>query len=199
MTDFAHSGILQRRHSIPVLGTNLISQPRSRNKCPPIYFWMASSGWQLPPLPLLNISHNTPTKGSDEIPFLRPRRYPIEQIRLPSIGLDSSTWYSTRRCTKGHTQNDMHTWVSYPPQSKHNITYKVLTFYFKTENSLQSKEGQFIQIAPKDICQGMQHLEQYFQETINQGGEGIILRDPNSPNIPGRSPGYLKHKVGGVN
>jgi len=91
----------------------------------------------------------------------------------------------------------MHTWVSYPPQSKYSADFILKK---KTENLLQSKEGQScIQIAPKDICQGMQHLEQYFQETINQGGEGIILRDPNSPNIPGRSPGYLKHKVGGVN
>ena len=30
---------------------------------------------------------------------------------------------------------------------------------------------------------------------MDVGGEGIILRDPAAPYQPGRSPGYLKHKV----
>jgi len=38
-------------------------------------------------------------------------------------------------------------------------------------------------------------LESFFQDIIDQGGEGIILRDPNCMYSPGRSKGYLKHKV----
>lgn len=34
-----------------------------------------------------------------------------------------------------------------------------------------------------------------FQDILDKGGEGVILRDPASPNEPGRSPGFLKHKV----
>jgi len=30
---------------------------------------------------------------------------------------------------------------------------------------------------------------------MDQGGEGIILRDPESPQQGGRSKGFLKHKV----
>ena len=41
----------------------------------------------------------------------------------------------------------------------------------------------------------MQHLESVFQDIIDEGGEGIILRDPKAPYQPGRCPGYLKHKV----
>jgi len=41
----------------------------------------------------------------------------------------------------------------------------------------------------------MNHFERYFQDIIDKGGEGIILRDPRAPFQPGRSPGYLKHKV----
>lgn len=44
----------------------------------------------------------------------------------------------------------------------------------------------------------MPHLEKYFQNTIDLGGEGIILRDPAAPYQPGRCPGYLKHKVLGT-
>jgi len=41
----------------------------------------------------------------------------------------------------------------------------------------------------------MEHLEGYFHDIIEGGGEGIILRDPNESYKPGRSAGYLKHKV----
>lgn len=44
-------------------------------------------------------------------------------------------------------------------------------------------------------CLGSDHLEKFFQDIMDGGGEGIILRDPNSPYEPGRSSGYLKHKV----
>lgn len=41
----------------------------------------------------------------------------------------------------------------------------------------------------------MNHLESFLQDIIDGGGEGIILRDPSAPYQPGRSSGYLKHKV----
>lgn len=44
----------------------------------------------------------------------------------------------------------------------------------------------------------MAHIEKYFQDVMDKGGEGIILRDPASPLQPGRSAGFLKHKVGSI-
>jgi ATP-dependent DNA ligase len=38
-------------------------------------------------------------------------------------------------------------------------------------------------------------MNQFLQDIIDMGGEGIILRDPLSPHQPGRSSGFLKHKV----
>ena len=52
-----------------------------------------------------------------------------------------------------------------------------------------------MRLAPREVCRDMTHLEQFFQDIIDQGGEGIILRDPKAPYQPGRSAGYLKHKV----
>jgi len=46
-----------------------------------------------------------------------------------------------------------------------------------------------------EICMDTSHMESFFQDVIDKGGEGIILRDPKSPYQPGRSLGYLKHKV----
>jgi len=60
---------------------------------------------------------------------------------------------------------------------------------------MKEHECKFIGIAEKVVCQGNEHLESFFQDVIDRGGEGIILRDPQSLLQPGRSPSYLKHKV----
>lgn len=50
-------------------------------------------------------------------------------------------------------------------------------------------------MAPRVVCKGGEHLESFLQDVLDRGGEGIILRDPQSPYQAGRSKGYLKHKV----
>jgi DNA ligase 1 len=52
-----------------------------------------------------------------------------------------------------------------------------------------------MRLAEYERCKDIPHLEAFFQDVIDKGGEGIILRDPNSPYKPGLSTGYLKHKV----
>jgi len=62
-------------------------------------------------------------------------------------------------------------------------------------NHFQQNPCKYIEIAKWEECRNEHHFEQTFQNIIDQGGEGIILRDPSSPYQPGRSPGYLKHKA----
>ena len=52
-----------------------------------------------------------------------------------------------------------------------------------------------MELAPKRACTGVDHLDEYFQEVVDLGGEGVILRDPTSSYESGRSNGFLKHKV----
>lgn len=52
-----------------------------------------------------------------------------------------------------------------------------------------------IEVAPKVICTSTEHFETHFQDILDGGGEGVILRDPKAPFVEGRSGGYLKHKV----
>jgi DNA ligase-1 len=61
--------------------------------------------------------------------------------------------------------------------------------------TLNQQTPSFVEVAPKQVCEGMNHMESFLQDIIDEGGEGIILRDPFSPYQPGRSSGYLKHKV----
>ena len=53
----------------------------------------------------------------------------------------------------------------------------------------------YIKVAPKVECKDMNHLERFCEEIVAEGGEGIILRDPTDVYQPGRSHGFLKHKV----
>jgi DNA ligase-1 len=62
-------------------------------------------------------------------------------------------------------------------------------------NALKDNCSSFVRVAPTEICTGMHHMQQFMQDIIDEGGEGIILRDPLSPYQPGRSHGFLKHKV----
>ena len=70
----------------------------------------------------------------------------------------------------------------------------------RMSEELQLEEGdeknhRFIRVAPYSVCEGIDHLEKIFQDIMDQGGEGIILRDPSAPFTAGRSRGFLKHKV----
>lgn len=66
--------------------------------------------------------------------------------------------------------------------------------YF-VEKHFDGNDHPYIALARKEECQGMQHLDTFFQDIMDHGGEGIILRDPKAPYQPGRSRGFLKHKV----
>ncbi len=63
------------------------------------------------------------------------------------------------------------------------------------EEKVRALGEDLLQAAPKEVCQDVAHLEQYFQTIVEEGGEGIILRDPQAILKPGRSAGYLKHKA----
>ena len=74
----------------------------------------------------------------------------------------------------------------------------LLTFILFTEEMMKKSQSNnpYIELAAKQECIDMQHLEDFFQDIIKRGGEGIVLRDPASRYVPGRSNGFLKHKVG---
>ena len=41
---------------------------------------------------------------------------------------------------------------------------------------------------------GKQHLQEYCQSIVAKGGEGVMLREPNSTYTAGRSPSLRKYK-----
>jgi len=63
------------------------------------------------------------------------------------------------------------------------------------EDYLGPKLHQYVELAPKTVCNDAAHIQRLFQDIVHTGGEGIILRDPSAPYQPGKSRGYLKYKV----
>ena len=69
------------------------------------------------------------------------------------------------------------------------------SFFIHSEKVVAESGCTFMKLAGYEKCQDEKHLDTFFQDIIDKGGEGIILRDPASAYEPGMSAGYLKHKV----
>lgn len=52
-----------------------------------------------------------------------------------------------------------------------------------------------VQIIESSQCTGKEHLKRVFDRIINEGGEGVILRNARSMYEHGRSPNFCKLKV----
>jgi len=71
----------------------------------------------------------------------------------------------------------------------------ISTYLSCIENRYGKGVHRYIDVAPYELCTSISQMEKFFQDVLDNKGEGIILRDPNSPYKVGRSRGYLKHKV----
>ena len=128
----------------------------------------------------------------------KPWRYPIERIRSRSIGLASNTWYSISLINLAPTKNDTFALVILPPSHMPPpppLTHNTSLDFSPTGEYVEKNPCRYIDIAVKQECKDMQHLEKVFQDIVDKGGEGVILRDPLAPLQPGRCLGFLKHKV----
>ncbi|MDO4697337.1 MAG: DNA ligase [Pasteurellaceae bacterium] len=63
------------------------------------------------------------------------------------------------------------------------------------ERYLQENPTPHIAIIPQIPVQNSAHLQQFFSEIQQLGGEGVVVRNPNSPYIHGRSAQILKLKA----
>lgn len=63
-------------------------------------------------------------------------------------------------------------------------------------DELLTKHGpEFARIHPQSVCQGIDHLQKTLAEVEAQGGEGLMLRQPSSRYVNGRSSTLLKVKT----
>lgn len=77
----------------------------------------------------------------------------------------------------------------------YTTVYGLMAKRHSIESHFDKQPCKYVDVVNKEVCVDTAHMERFFQDVIDAGGEGIILRDPLCPLQPGRSPGYLKHKV----
>lgn len=97
--------------------------------------------------------------------------------------------------TQAHTRSGIAYWVrrsSSPFFSECTLLKNNPIF---PEQRVGEQKHRYLSVAPYHKCAGMAHFETIFQDIIDSGGEGIILRNPGAAYEPGRSASYLKHKV----
>lgn len=62
------------------------------------------------------------------------------------------------------------------------------------EKYLQSHPTPYIQIIPQIAIQNPEHLQQFYQSILAEKGEGVVVRNPHTTYIKGRSAQILKMK-----
>lgn len=59
---------------------------------------------------------------------------------------------------------------------------------------LKTHKAPYIRVIPQITCKNKAHLLSFFNEVTEKGGEGIVLREPNTPYIAKRTRSALKMK-----
>ena len=128
-----------------------------------------------------------------------------EALKIPNGSPESDIdWQSFKykvfdSPTHRGTYSERYAFIGIPTISDH-FRYSIHTLnmemILQTEQQLKAHGApEFVEVANKDVVKDTQHIATFFQQIVDTGGEGIILRDPKSPYQPGRSYGFLKHKV----
>ena len=77
----------------------------------------------------------------------------------------------------------------------YSLTLTLTSLTYTVEYFGKRGTGNYVDIAKAVVCRDATHLEEFYQDVMDAGGEGIILRNPEAPYEHGTAPGYLKHKV----
>lgn len=91
--------------------------------------------------------------------------------------------------------------IDYEDQPWNNISYCV--FDAPSEGRYEDRlqllrnnltESPIVRLTLPQLCQSKTDLENYLQQVVSRGGEGVVLRKPNSHYVYGRSSNMLKVK-----
>ncbi|MGJ0334752.1 DNA ligase [Aliarcobacter cryaerophilus] len=119
---------------------------------------------------------------------------------FPPFPLDGELW------TKRGDFENIQSIVLSKQESKdwENITYNIFEIpnangNFKTrldflENYLKKNPNRYIKIIPQIVCKDKNHLNKFLKELLENGAEGVIIKNPNLSYETGRTNNSLKVK-----
>ncbi|MCK4708231.1 MAG: DNA ligase [Gammaproteobacteria bacterium] len=120
--------------------------------------------------------------------------------KLPAFELDGELWIQRGRFeqTLSIISRDL------PHSGWRNISYNIFEVpnaqgglqkrLQKLQQYLDNKPVEHLRLIPQIVCQSKQHLDQHLKIIEQKGGEGLVLRNPQSLYETGRSPNALKVK-----
>jgi len=156
------------------------------------------------------------TRSATVCPFFESIKTAIASLQLPEgVYLDGEFYssripfrtlngYCNRKKMEGKTGFQM-----IPPEDLASIHYNIFDCYFKDQPNAPFtqrcayltdllKDGRgapYLQLVPSTVIQTESEIPQYHQQFVNQGYEGIIIRNSQSPyKIKDRSNDLLKYK-----
>jgi hypothetical protein len=195
MMECEDSGIHRNNVSSPAQANELMFQWRLFNPCPPTSSWMGEIWCCSIPF---HFSSSIPDMHAHTCRFGRNNFQ--EAIKLAhSHQLPHVDWFKFKFMVfdvPTHKGTFEERYSTLGLSSLKMQKTKLADDLFLTVAQFGIIQHKHVEIAPMIVAKDMNHLEQFLQNVLDNGGEGIILRDPKCHHQGGRSSGFLKHKVG---
>ncbi|MGB5965221.1 MAG: DNA ligase [Sulfurimonadaceae bacterium] len=118
---------------------------------------------------------------------------------FPSFALDGELWsrHQDFEAVQSKVLKHNGTWegISYNifevPHAKGDFFSRI----DKAKQWFKDHPNPYVQIIPQYTCQNTQDLDQYLDEVISSGGEGVMVKNPQLSYISGRTSSILKVKI----
>jgi len=120
--------------------------------------------------------------------------------KFPKINLDGELWWE-----RGKFQEIMGILHSKDPDRWKNLKFCVFDFPYpeilfearmmEIEKIISVAQTPYLDFLKMTKCEGKDHLNQFLENVDSGGGEGLMLRQPESLYEMGRSDGMLKVKI----
>jgi DNA ligase-1 len=120
--------------------------------------------------------------------------------RFPKVPLDGELWIERKQfqrtvsIVRSHDQTDLWREVSFQVFDAPSCPDTFEGRFEYAQAVVQEQHSEFIIFDPQVRCEGKVHLEEELARILRAGGEGVMLRQPGSAYVAGRSATLLKVK-----
>lgn len=120
--------------------------------------------------------------------------------RFPKVPLDGELWIERKQfqrtvsIVRRHDQSDLWREVSFQVFDAPACPDTFEGRFEYAQAVVQQQRSEFILFDPQVRCEGKAHLQEELARILRSGGEGVMLREPGSAYVAGRSATLLKVK-----
>lgn len=120
--------------------------------------------------------------------------FPKDMVLDGELFMNRNRFQEIISIVKRQDKNDEWKKIRYVIFDGPNISGNFKTRLEVLENKLKKCPSSYLMLHKHEICKGTKHLEEIMKKIVSVKGEGVILRDPNSPYENRRTKTMLKVK-----